>query len=130
MAAGSGVVFVAVLLAGDWEAAAYRANDISPQVAQYAFDVGNASFANGWVALGSFAISAGWVMGVTGFFPSWLGWWGVASGSGLALGRAAWTNEIWLLPYGLFWLWVVVVSVLLIPRADRFAATASGPLAT
>jgi len=104
LAAASGVVFVAVLLAGDWEAAAYRAEEISPQVAQYAFDVGNVSFANGWVALGSFGICAGWVIAVTDFLPSWLGWWGVVSGSGLALSRAAWTNGIWLLPYGLFWI--------------------------
>ena len=128
LAAGSGVVVVAVLLAGHPDAAAYRADDISPEVAQYAFDVGNVSFANAWVALGSFAICAGWVIGVTGFFRGWLGWWGVVSGAALAMFRAAWTAEIWLLPYLSFWLWVIVVSVLLIRRADRFLpATASRP---
>jgi len=35
---------------------------------------------------------------------------------GLVLSRISWTNSILLLPYGLFWLWVLVVAVLLIRR--------------
>jgi arginase len=35
---------------------------------------------------------------------------------GLALSRISWTTEVFLLPYGLFWLWVLVVAVLLILR--------------
>ena len=33
-----------------------------------------------------------------------------------------WTSEIWLLPYGMFWLWVLVVAVLLIRRATSGVA--------
>jgi hypothetical protein len=47
VAAASGVVLVALLLAGNWEAAAFRAHDLDPQVARYASDAGNVSFANG-----------------------------------------------------------------------------------
>jgi hypothetical protein len=119
VAAFSGAVLVALVLAGNWDAAAFRADDLDPQVARYAFDEGNVSFANGWVALGSFAVCSGWVIAVTGFLPRWLGWWAIVSGVGLTLSRVAWTNEIWLLPYGLFWLWVVIVSVLLLRRDAR-----------
>jgi hypothetical protein len=41
---------------------------------------------------------------------------------GLVLSRISWTNSIFLLPYGLFWLWVLVVAVLLIRRG-----TTGGP---
>jgi hypothetical protein len=114
IAAASGVLFVALTLAGYWEAASFRADDIDPQVARFAFDVGNVSFANGWLALGSFAVGAGLVMRSSDLFRPWLGWLAIASGGGLVLSRAVWTNEIWLLPYALFWVWVIVVSVLLL----------------
>jgi hypothetical protein len=117
VAAVSGAVLVALVLAGQWDAATLHADDIDPQVARYAYDEGNASFANGWVALGSFAVCCGWVIAATGFLPRWLGWWAVISGVGLALSRADWTSEIWLLPYGLFWLWVIIVAVLLLRRS-------------
>jgi hypothetical protein len=49
----SAAVVVTLGLVGDWDAAAYRAADLDPQVARFAFDMGNRSFANGWVALGA-----------------------------------------------------------------------------
>jgi hypothetical protein len=52
----------------------------------------------------------------TGCVRRLLGWWAIASGVGLVLSRAAWYREIWLLPYALFWLWVITVSVLLLRR--------------
>lgn len=124
LAATSGCVLVVLALVGNWEAAAFRADDLDPLIARYAFDQGNLSFANGWVALGSFAICCGWVITATAVLPRWLGWWAIASGAGLALSRAVWTNEIWLLPYAAFWLWVLIISLLLIlrprdPRANR-----------
>ena len=115
------VVLVALILAADWDAAALRAADLDPQVARFAFDVGNASFANAWVALGGFAVATGWIIvsmrrRPRRWLPPWLGWWAIASGTGLALCRAAWTNPIWFLPYALFWLWLITVSVLLLRR--------------
>ncbi len=114
VAASSGVVLVALVLAGNWDAAAFRAADLDPQIARYAFDAGNVSFANGWVAMGSFAVCCGWLIVSSGILPRWLGWWAVASGLGLAASRAVWTSEVWMVPYGMFWLWVVVLSVLLL----------------
>ena len=55
------------------------------QEAAYAFDVGNIGFANTWLALGSFAGAAGWVMLTSGAWPQWLGWWGAVAGFGMLL---------------------------------------------
>ena len=79
--------------------------------------VGNLSFTNAWVAMGSFAIASGWVAVSTGFLPRWLGWLAIVGGGGLVLARAVRLSEVWFLPYSLFWLWVVGFSVLLIRRA-------------
>jgi hypothetical protein len=49
----------------------------------------------------------------------------IASGLGLALSRISWTNSIWLLPYLMFWLWVLTVAVLLLRRNFRGVAQSS-----
>lgn len=119
IAAGSAAVFVAVALGGSWTAATLRAASLDPDVGRFAFDLGNASFANGWVALGSFAVCIGMAIISTNLLPRWLGWWVTIAGAGLALSRAVWTSEVWLLPYALFWVWVIVVCVTLLrPRPD------------
>ena len=100
----SGVLFVAPLLSGSEVAAAFRADDLDPQIARYAFDEAQAAFANARVALGSFAVCCGWVIVSTRFLPRWLGWLAIASGVGLVLSRISWTSYIFLPPYGLFWL--------------------------
>jgi hypothetical protein len=74
------------------------------------------------VALGSFAVCCGWVIASTGFLPRWLGWLAIASGVGLALSRISWTSYIWLLRYGMFWLWVIIVALLLLRRNFRGVA--------
>jgi len=118
IAAASGLVLLALALAANTEGAAFRVDGISAQIARYAFDEGNLSFANGWVALGSFAVCSGWVITSTGVFDRWLGWCAIVSGFGLALSPATWTREIWLLPYGVFWLWVVAASIVLLRQAS------------
>ena len=120
IAAGSGLLLVALVLLGSFQAATLRASDIEPQLARYAFDLGNATFANAWVALGSFALTAGWVIVSTGVFPRWMGWWALLCGVGLVVVRAVWTSQIWFLPYLLFWLWVIVLSVLLVMGRVRW----------
>jgi hypothetical protein len=92
IAMGSGVLFVAWGLSGNEVAAAFRADDLDPQIARYAFDEGQAAFANARVALGSFAGCCGWVIASTRFLPSWVGWLAIASGVGLALSRISWTS--------------------------------------
>ncbi len=103
-----------LLLDASWGAAAYRGAETDPGLARYAFDVGNLSFANVWVAMGAFAFACGWVVLSTRVFGRWLGWWAIVAGTGLVLARFVWTTGAWYLPYFLFWIWVVVISVQLI----------------
>ena len=111
----SGVLLPAYLLLDvSWDAAGNRSADIDPGLAAYAFDVGNLGFANVWVAMGSFAVATGWVVLSTRVLGRWLGWWAVVAGVGLVLARFVWTSQVWLVPYFLFWIWVIVVSVQLI----------------
>src|SRR5262245_9064343 len=118
----SGVLFAALVLSGSEVAAAFRADDLDPQIARYAFDESQAAFANARVALGSFAVCCGWIIASTGYLPRWLGWLAIASGVGLALSRISWTSPIWLLPYAMFWLWVIIVAILLLRRNSRVVA--------
>jgi hypothetical protein len=85
-------------------------------------DCGQAAFANGRVALGSFAVCCGWVIASRRFLARLMGWLAIASGAGLALSRISWTSYIWLLPYLMFWVWVITVAVLLLRRNFRGVA--------
>jgi hypothetical protein len=114
------------LVDASWAAAAHRGLELDPAVAAYAFDVGNIGFANIWLALGSFAGAAGWVMLTSGAWPRWLGWWGVVAGIGMLLARFVWTIEsAWLVPYGVFWIWLLTVAVRLVMGRDVPAASAA-----
>jgi len=113
IAMGSGVLFLALVLSGNEVAAAFRADDLDPQIARYAFDEGQAAFANARVALGSFAVCCGWVIASTRFLPRWVG---------LALSRIGWTSYIWLPFYLMFWLWVVMVAMVLLRQSFRGVA--------
>lgn len=111
----SGVLLPAYLLIDvSWDAAAYGGAEIEPGLASYAFDVGNLGFANAWMAMGSFALAAGWLVLETRMLGRWLGWWAIVAGAGLVLSRFVWTSGAWYAPYFLFWIWVVVVCVQLI----------------
>ena len=115
VAVASGLMFAAYqFLDVSWDAASYGGADLDPAVASYAFDVGNLGFANIWIAMGGFAICAGWVVLSTRLLGRWLGWWAIVAGAGLILVRFAWEGEIWFAPYALFWLWVIIVCVQLI----------------
>lgn len=92
-------------------------------MARYAFDLGNLSFANGWVATGAVAICAGMIFLTARSLPSWLGWWALLAGVGQVLGRAVWTNDLAFVPFAAFWLWVAVVSVLLVSGKLAVAET-------
>jgi hypothetical protein len=123
IAIGSGVIFVALVLSGNEVAAAFRAADLDPQIARYAFDEAQATFANARVAMGSFAVCCGWVIVSTRFLPRWGGWAAIASGVGLVLCRISWTSYLWLPFYLLFWLWVLTVAVTLLLRSFRRPST-------
>lgn len=119
-ALGSGIIVAGyAVLDASWEAAAFGGTDVEPAVAKYAFDAGNLAFANTWLAVASLAISAGWVVITSQVFARWIGWWAVICGIGLVASRFFWTSEIWLLPYSLFWIWVITISVQLVVRPSR-----------
>jgi hypothetical protein len=119
--AGAGVISVVSGQIASWDAAAFRSDDIDPEVARYAFDLGNMSFANSWVATGAVAICAGLLITRSQDLPRWLGWWALVAGVGSVLARAVWTEGYAFLPFTAFWLWVLVASVLLV--LGRFAVT-------
>jgi hypothetical protein len=127
IAMASGVLLPALALSGNEVAAAFRAGDLDPQIARYAFDESQVAFANGRVALGSFAVCCGWVIASTGFLPRWLGWPAVVIGAGFVLSRISWTNGFWLVPYAIFWLWVVGVAVVLLRRGVTAVPDPGGP---
>jgi hypothetical protein len=109
------------LIDTSWAAAALHGNSISPGVADYAYAVSQLGFANAWVALASFAICSGWVILATGLFGRWMGWWAVVAGIGLALSRFVWATGAWGIPYALFWLWIITVSIRLLRRPAEVA---------
>jgi len=117
--AGAGVISVVSGQIASWDAAVIRSDDIDPQVARYAFDLGNLSFANGWVAAGAVGICAGLIVLSTRDLPHWLGWWAILAGVGSVLARAVWTEGYAMVPFTAFWVWVAVLSVLLL--LGRFA---------
>ena len=117
--AGAGVVSVVSGQIASWDAAAYRSADIDPQVARYAYDLGNLSFANSWVATGAVAICAGAIILSSRSLPHWLGWWGLVAGIGMVLARAIWEYDIAWVPFAAYWLWVAALSVMLV--MGRFA---------
>ena len=114
----SGVVFVAASVVSGWELASFRVSEgLDPQVARLAFDMGNMGFASGWVALGSFALATGWAVLSSRALPRWLGWWIAVAGVCLVAAKAVWTTYFWLVGYGLFWVWVIALGVVLLRRA-------------
>ena len=117
----SGALLPALVLSGNEVATAFHADDLDPQIARYAFDEAQVAFANARVALGSFAVCCGLVIAATGFLPRWLGWLVIVIGVAFILGRIDRTSTLWLLPYALFWLWVITLSVLLLLRNFRCA---------
>ena len=117
--AGAGVVSVVSGQIASWDAAVFRSGDIDPEVARYAYDLGNLSFANGWVSAGAVGICTGLIVLSTRSLPRWLGWWGLAAGIGSVLARAVWTSGIAFVPFTAYWLWVAALSVMLV--IGRFA---------
>jgi hypothetical protein len=115
----SGAVAVGAVLLGTGQAAVSRIDEgLDPQLARFAFDLGSITFANVWVAFGSFSIASGWAILATRAEPAWLGWWALAAGVGLVAARAVWTTPAWLIPYSLCWLWILVVSTRMLRDAN------------
>jgi len=99
-----------------WQAAVNRGTGTDPAVALYAFDVGNIGFSNAWLSMASFALAFGWVLVESRALPRWLGWCAIASGAGLVAARFVWESPFWMIPYSLFWVWVIALAVRLVRR--------------
>jgi hypothetical protein len=112
--AAAGVISVVSGQIASWDAAAFRSGSISPQVATYAYDLGNLSFANSWVATGAVGICAGLVMRRVPGLPRWAAYWGLVAGAGEVLARAWFRHGFAYAPFALYWLWVLAMSILLL----------------
>jgi hypothetical protein len=115
------------LIDSSQQAAALHGGSITDGLADYAYHFGTLGFANVWVSLASFALCAGWVILSTGALERWAGWWIVAAGVGLVIARFVWTTQVWLLPYLLFWAWVLVLSIRLVRRPDLLSHGRAAP---
>jgi hypothetical protein len=122
------VALVVAVMGGEWELSVLRASDLDPQIARLIYDEGSLTFANSWVLLGGFAAGAGVAVLTGRAVPGWLGWLALVAAAGFVVARALWLSTFWLLPYLLLWLWIVIISVLLLVRARRQAGAASSRL--
>ncbi len=121
VAAASGLMIVAAVSAGSgWPLAVFRQDEeLNPQIARLLFDQGNFAFANAWVMLASLSLATGVVSIRTGALPHWLGWTGVLIAGGLLAARAVWASSaLVFVPFGLCYLWLIAISIVLIRRAS------------
>jgi hypothetical protein len=123
--AAAGVVSVVSGQIASWDAAVFRSDAITPQVASYAYDLGNISFANSWVATGAIGICAGLVMLRAPGLPRWAAWWGLVAGAGEVPARAWFRHPVAYAPFALYWAWVLAMSLLLV--AGRLTARSDQP---
>jgi hypothetical protein len=124
VALASGLLIVATASAGaSWSLAVFRRDEgLDPQIARLLFDQGNFAFANAWVMLASLSLATGVVTIRTGALPHWLGWAGVLIAIGLLAARAVWASSgLVFMPFGLCYLWLIALSVVLIRRAGATA---------
>jgi hypothetical protein len=115
----SGALLAAYGLVGvSLGAASLHGGRITPDVADFAWAFANVGFANAWIAVASFALCSGWVLLSTRALERWMGWWLIVAGLGLVVARFAWTSDLWTVPYLLFWVWLLVLSIRLIRRPN------------
>lgn len=120
IAFGSGLLALAPLTGGGWPVAVFRIGDgLDPELARTLFDLGNFAFATSWVFFGGMVLAAG--VGALHYkvFSRWLGWFSIVLAILLLLARIIWTTQVAFVPWVLFWVWLIVVSVVLIRRAGK-----------
>jgi hypothetical protein len=119
------VALVVAVMIGGWEVSVLRARDLDPQIARLIYDQGSLTFAKSWVLLGGFAAGSGVAVLTGRAVPAWLGWWALVDAVGFVVARALWLSSFWLLPYLLLWVWILIVSLLLLVRTRRQQRPAS-----
>jgi hypothetical protein len=120
VAFGSGLVGVAALTGGTWAMAVFRIREgLDPQIGRTLYDLGKFAFATSWVFYASLLLAAGVAAILYRTLPRWLGWASIIVAIGLLVGRIIWTSQAAFVPWVLFWLWLIIVSVVLIRRAGK-----------
>jgi hypothetical protein len=84
----------------------------------------NEFFVMSFFGIGGFLIAAGIGALPSHALPAWLGWSGIVIGLASVIAPAAQLTAFWLIPFFLFYIWVVATSVVLI-RGARSAAGVS-----
>jgi hypothetical protein len=109
-------VFTALWLAefGVTFAGQFRRGDLDPMGASVFYGLANGIFVVSWAAITGFLATAGVAALSSGTLPRWLAWSGLGIGAALLLAVAIPLTAVWLLPYLLFYVWVVAVSVVLL----------------
>ena len=68
--------------------------------------------------LASLSLATGVITIRTEALPPWLGWAGVLIAGGLLAARAVWASSgLVFVPFGLFYLWLIAISIVLIRGA-------------
>jgi len=121
LAFGSGLVAAAVTLGGGgWALAIFRMEEgLDPVMAQMLFDQGNFTFAQLWVPLAAMLLATGIITLRDGAFSKWFGWYSLIVSLALLVSRAFWAaaGGAAFTGYVLFWLWLIIASILLIRGA-------------
>ena len=111
----SGVaVALFLVVAGVGLAGEFRANDLDATTTALLFGLGNGIFVLIWFALAGVLVAAGIGGLQQEALPRWLAWLGIVAGIGWVGTALVPTSSLWLLPYLLFFVWLIVVSVLLL----------------
>jgi hypothetical protein len=48
-----------------------------------------------------------------------VGWSALAAGLGVVLARYTWEQPLWLIPYALFWVWIIALAIRRVPERVR-----------
>jgi hypothetical protein len=92
----------------------FRRDDLDTTGASVLSGLGSGFFVTSWAAIGGYLVASGIASLSSRAFPWWLGWSALLIGIAMLLSVAVPLTALWLLPYGLFFLWVMVTSALLI----------------
>ena len=114
-------IFIVLWLAelGIGFAHTFRRADLDATGASLLSGLSNGIFVVSWFAVAAFLVASGFAALWTRQLPTWLGWSALVIGIGLFLAGAAPLTAIWLLPYFLFFVWVLAASVVLLRSEPR-----------
>lgn len=118
VAFGCGLISTAISVIGGWDLAIFRIGEgLDPQIARLGFDLGNFAFASTWVMLGGMLLAVGTLAFRPGAMPRWVGWASLVIAVGLLGARFVWTSQVAFVPYVLYWIWLIGMSVALLRSA-------------